>query len=141
MTHAMLQPDQGEGWRGEIRDGQVVKTHEEAIDEEERERAGQEAQGVPAGEAEQERAEHEGVTTAGEREPAGVPDRAEPGEPAMTQRRRPPSQRRAPAARRSAEDRAEDDYDEYEEYAEQAPAEPAATGTRGRPAPRRRSDT
>lgn len=35
MTQTILEPDQVEGWRGEIRDSEVVKTHEEALDEEE----------------------------------------------------------------------------------------------------------
>lgn len=34
MTRTMLQRDEIEGWRGEIRDGEVVKTHEEALKEE-----------------------------------------------------------------------------------------------------------
>jgi len=33
MTQAMLHPDEIEGWRGEIHDGKIVKTHEEAQDE------------------------------------------------------------------------------------------------------------
>ncbi|MFB6477396.1 SRPBCC family protein [Streptomyces virginiae] len=35
LRHAMLTTDEPEGWRGEIRDGEVVKTHEEALEEEE----------------------------------------------------------------------------------------------------------
>jgi uncharacterized membrane protein len=31
MTHVALDPDSAQGWRGEIRDGTVVRTHEEAI--------------------------------------------------------------------------------------------------------------
>jgi len=34
MTHTLLHQDEIEGWRGEIRDGEVVKTHEEALKEE-----------------------------------------------------------------------------------------------------------
>ena len=34
MTRTLLEQDQIEGWRGEIRDGEVVKTHEEALKEE-----------------------------------------------------------------------------------------------------------
>jgi uncharacterized membrane protein len=34
MTQAMLHPDELEGWRGEIHDGKVVKSHEDAVDEE-----------------------------------------------------------------------------------------------------------
>ncbi|QFG25327.1 SRPBCC family protein [Actinomadura sp. WMMB 499] len=34
MTRAVLERDEIEGWRGEIRDGEVVKTHEDAVKEE-----------------------------------------------------------------------------------------------------------
>ncbi|WP_211342913.1 SRPBCC family protein [Actinomadura pelletieri] len=37
MTQTILQQDEVEGWRGEIRDGEVVKTHEEAVEEEKKE--------------------------------------------------------------------------------------------------------
>jgi hypothetical protein len=35
MNNVILQPDEVEGWRGEIHDSQVVKTHEEALEEQE----------------------------------------------------------------------------------------------------------
>lgn len=41
--HVTLTDDEPEGWRGEIRDGEVVRTHEEALEEEERE----EGEGAP----------------------------------------------------------------------------------------------
>ncbi|MER7707119.1 SRPBCC family protein [Kitasatospora sp. NPDC097605] len=34
MTHTILDPDSVEGWRGEIRDGDVVRSHEDAMEEE-----------------------------------------------------------------------------------------------------------
>ena len=34
MTDALLHPDDLEGWRGEIRDSEIVKTHEELLEEE-----------------------------------------------------------------------------------------------------------
>jgi uncharacterized membrane protein len=34
MTHTLLNQEETEGWRGEIRDGEVVKTHEDAVKEE-----------------------------------------------------------------------------------------------------------
>ncbi|MFG2715486.1 SRPBCC family protein [Streptomyces goshikiensis] len=37
LRHAMLTTDEPEGWRGEIRDGEVVRTHEEALEEEQAE--------------------------------------------------------------------------------------------------------
>ncbi|MEU9182351.1 SRPBCC family protein [Streptomyces sp. NPDC048550] len=39
LRHAMLTTDEPEGWRGEIRDGEVVQTHEEALEEEQAEEA------------------------------------------------------------------------------------------------------
>jgi hypothetical protein len=38
MAHALLSPDDVEGWRGVIEDGEVVKDHETVLDEEARER-------------------------------------------------------------------------------------------------------
>jgi hypothetical protein len=35
MTQTILDPDAVEGWRGEIRDGEVVRSHEDAVEEEE----------------------------------------------------------------------------------------------------------
>lgn len=37
LRHAMLTTDEPEGWRGEIRDGEIVQTHEEALEEEQAE--------------------------------------------------------------------------------------------------------
>ncbi|MGR4878061.1 SRPBCC family protein [Streptomyces sp. LARHCF249] len=51
LRHAMLTTDEPEGWRGEIRDGEVVQTHEEALEEEQAEDAGEaEYEGSGAGE-------------------------------------------------------------------------------------------
>ncbi|WP_052442413.1 SRPBCC family protein [Streptacidiphilus neutrinimicus] len=44
MTQTILDPDGVEGWRGEIRDGEVVRTHEDAMQEEEEARAQEEAE-------------------------------------------------------------------------------------------------
>ena len=38
MTNVILRQEEVEGWRGEIRDSEVVKTHEEALKEEQQER-------------------------------------------------------------------------------------------------------
>ena len=47
MTRTILEPDEVEGWRGIIQDGEVVKTHEEVVEEEERERQeAEEAEGA-----------------------------------------------------------------------------------------------
>jgi polyketide cyclase/dehydrase/lipid transport protein len=155
MAHVLVQPDEIEGWRGEIRDGEVVRTHEEAIEQEERdrkqreaewtgERAAEEAAEEPEEpeesaeepeEPEEEREEPAESEEEEREEPAEEPeepeDRAEP----EVRRRRPPAQRRAPAARRGP-----DEHDEHDEHADEdeAAARPTA-GTRGRAAPRRRS--
>ena len=39
MSHVLTRQDEVEGWRGEIRDSEVVTTHEEALEEEEKRRA------------------------------------------------------------------------------------------------------
>ncbi|GAA4284469.1 hypothetical protein GCM10022261_20000 [Brevibacterium daeguense] len=60
MTSTILDPDGVEGWRGEIRDSEVVRTHEEALEAEQEEQAQQEDseeegqdQDQPQGELEQ----------------------------------------------------------------------------------------
>lgn len=45
MTQALLHPEDIEGWRGEIRDSEVVKTHEEAMEEEQESGGGADDQG------------------------------------------------------------------------------------------------
>ncbi|MGW2250708.1 SRPBCC family protein [Kitasatospora sp. NPDC001660] len=55
MTRTILDPDSVEGWRGEIRDGEVVRSHEDAL-EEERSDGGPEAdesEGADEGDREQ----------------------------------------------------------------------------------------
>jgi len=39
QRHVSLSNDEAEGWRGEIRDGEVVRTHEEALEDEEADQA------------------------------------------------------------------------------------------------------
>ncbi|GEL17582.1 SRPBCC family protein [Pseudonocardia asaccharolytica] len=46
MTNVLLHQEKVEGWRGEIRDGEVVRTHEEAL-EQERQAPGDEAEEEP----------------------------------------------------------------------------------------------
>ena len=49
MTRTILNPDEVEGWRGIIEDGEVVKTHDEVVEEEERKRQeAEEAEGEGA---------------------------------------------------------------------------------------------
>jgi uncharacterized membrane protein len=59
MTRSILHPDEIEGWRGTIEDGEVVETHEEALErEEEEQQQGQE--GEDAYEDEDTESEEEG---------------------------------------------------------------------------------
>jgi hypothetical protein len=77
MTQGVLHPDEIEGWRGTIHDGEVVESHEDALDREEQEspepeesrqdgdgRADDEARGRAEGD--EEAAEEAGETTAAE---------------------------------------------------------------------------
>jgi len=52
MTETILDPDSVQGWRGEIHDGEVVKSHEDALAEEQ--------EGVPEDEYEEEPEDEEG---------------------------------------------------------------------------------
>ena len=48
MAHALLKPDDVEGWRGVIEDGKVVKDHETVLNEEARERGEEPVDAQPA---------------------------------------------------------------------------------------------
>jgi uncharacterized membrane protein len=112
MAHALLNPDEIEGWRGVIEDGEVVKDHETVVEEEARERdeepggataAGEDSEAA-AGEAEEPEAagEAEEPEAADEaEEPESVDEVGERAEAAAEQpvRRaeRPGGRRRAPA--------------------------------------------
>jgi uncharacterized membrane protein len=45
MTRTILNPDEVEGWRGVIEDGEVVKTHDEAVEEEQQRQEAEDAEG------------------------------------------------------------------------------------------------
>lgn len=59
MTRTILDQDEAEGWRGEIRDEEVVKTHEDALDEEDKAGETEEGDETDETEAEEEEAEEE----------------------------------------------------------------------------------
>ncbi|WP_405836511.1 SRPBCC family protein [Streptomyces platensis] len=60
QRYVTLTDEEPEGWRGEIREGEVVRTHEEAIeDEEAEEREGEEREGEDEGEEYDEDGEYE----------------------------------------------------------------------------------
>ncbi|HEY0699972.1 MAG TPA: SRPBCC family protein, partial [Micromonospora sp.] len=58
MTEVVLDPDQVQGWRGEIRDGQVVRDHETALAEEEREQDQRQQDQAQAQRREEQRPDH-----------------------------------------------------------------------------------
>ncbi|MFI6232176.1 SRPBCC family protein [Micromonospora sp. NPDC050784] len=113
MTEVALDPDQVEGWRGEIRDSQVVKDHETGLREEreQRERGQEQRGGAPTGPEDDEFAEEE------------------PRRPGGRLRQRP--------QRRPAEPEYDEEYEAYEDgydegYADEPDEEPP-------PPPRRRA--
>ncbi|WP_433648795.1 SRPBCC family protein [Micromonospora zamorensis] len=118
MTEVALDPDQVEGWRGEIRDSQVVKDHETGLreEQEQRERSRERRGGAPADTEADEYAEEEQAEEEPRRRHGG------------RLRQRPP--------RRPAEPEYDDEYeaneDGYDEgYADEPDEEPP-------PPPRRR---
>ncbi|TDD17651.1 SRPBCC family protein [Nonomuraea diastatica] len=104
MTQVMLHPDEivEGGWRGEIRDGEVVKDHDTAV-QEEQESAGEQAEEEPGkGEPEdeyEEEEEEEPEEKPGKGEPEDEYEEEEEEEPEEEERPRP---RRAPVRRRMA---------------------------------------
>jgi len=112
MTQAILRPDEIEGWRGEIRDGEVVKDHETALREEqgaEGRPAEREREEAGAYEEEPERAERRGREERyeGEEEPEYEYDyeEEEPGEEKVRRREPVSSGRRGEAGRGDRPDR------------------------------------
>jgi uncharacterized membrane protein len=95
MVEALLRPEQIEGWRGEIRDGEVVKDHETAVREEkeaEARRKGIEPEEAGEYEEEEPEREREGEYE-GEEEPEYANEYEEeegPGEEEEEPRRREP---------------------------------------------------
>ncbi|WP_433539349.1 SRPBCC family protein [Micromonospora sp. CA-249363] len=116
MTEVALDPDQVEGWRGEIRDSQVVKDHETGLREEREQREQRERGGREQNEPEDEEYDEEPAEEQPRRRPAG------------RLRQRPP--------RRPAEPEYDEEYEAYEDgydegYEDEADEEPP-------PPPRRR---
>jgi uncharacterized membrane protein len=95
MAHAMLNPDEIEGWRGVIEEGEVVKDHETAMQEEDSER-GEGPQDYESDEEPQDVENEELAEETGEGSPA---DEAGEG---SGDRERPPARRRAGSGARQA---------------------------------------
>ena len=105
MTKTILNPDEIEGWRGEIRDGEVVKTHEDALKEE------AEEERVEKEEADDEYAEYEDE------------DAEEAGEGGAEE-----AEGEAEEAEAEYEDEREDEYEEEPEAEEEPEEEPEPRG-------------
>jgi hypothetical protein len=139
MVHAILKADEIEGWRGEIREGEVVKTHEEAMEEEEK-RAGEEEpeareEEEPRDEGDEEEARgeeeepEEGAEGEGEGEESEEPEESGEGEDAEEPEEEPGEAAEA------------EEPEEPEEEPEERPRRrrrPAAEGERSRVRPSRR---
>jgi uncharacterized membrane protein len=127
MAHALLQPDEVLGWRGEIRDGQVVRTHEQAVEEEERDRKRREAE--PAGERAAGEAEEFEEPAAELEESEKAPAEAEPEEAEAESEEAEAESEEAEAESEEAEAEPEEPEEEPEEP-EAELEEPEARGER-----------
>jgi uncharacterized membrane protein len=87
MAHALLNPDDIEGWRGTIEDGEIVKDHETALAEEQERQGGEQ----PADEC-----EDEGRGADEDREPAGELPEDEAGDEAEAEAEEPGDEAGAP---------------------------------------------
>ncbi|MFG2834344.1 SRPBCC family protein [Streptomyces zaomyceticus] len=120
--HVTLTDDEPEGWRGEIRDGEVVRSHEEALEEEEAEgdENEEESEDEEAEEDEEGRPEeeYEGDDEEGEGEPEEYDEEYDEGEPDEEYE--------------EDDDEGYADDDEEGEEAEEGEPEPATAGRRRR---------
>jgi uncharacterized membrane protein len=82
MTRTILNPDEVEGWRGRIEDGEVVQTHEDALAEEQQAQAeaAEGAEGEEAAEYEEAGEPAEGGEELAEYEEEGAEEAGEPDE-------------------------------------------------------------
>ncbi|MFE5520932.1 SRPBCC family protein [Streptomyces virginiae] len=112
LRHVMLTNDEPEGWRGEIRDGEVVQTHEEALEEEQAEEGeeGEEGEGSE-GEEEYEDEDGEAEESGADEEDEGYVDEDE----------EQAGEDDEGAADQYDEAESEEDQDEEEEEEEPAP--------------------
>jgi uncharacterized membrane protein len=124
MTRTILNPDEVEGWRGVIEDGEVVKTHDEVLEEEQQRREAEDAEGSD------EYDEGEGADESEEGEPEDEYDEeydeggeSEEGEPEDAyEEESEPEEGEEPAE--GDEDYAEDAYEEEAEPEEEPEEEP-----------------
>src|SRR6476661_4966507 len=74
MTRTILEPDEVEGWRGTIEDGEVVQTHEEALEEEQQQQEEQEQESEGAEDQYDDADEDEYEDEEGEAEDEAAPE-------------------------------------------------------------------
>ncbi|MGV9328696.1 SRPBCC family protein [Streptosporangium sandarakinum] len=126
MTQTILNPDDLEGWRGEIRDGEVVKDQETALREEKEEREREEREREEAGgeEEPEERETAEGAEEEEEEpEEEGEEEEEEPEEEEEEEPRAAGGRRRAaPRREQAARGRRAEPEPEEEEEEEEPPA-------------------
>jgi hypothetical protein len=120
MTRTILEPDEVEGWRGVIEDGEVVETHEEHVEQEEAEQSqeeGDDAEADDSGEGDEDEYESEDEDALdGEDEDEEPEDEEEESVGDEDEYEEPEDE--------EDEEPAEDE-DEYEEPAEDEDEEPA----------------
>jgi Polyketide cyclase / dehydrase and lipid transport len=116
MAHALLNPDEIEGWRGTIEDGEIVKDHETALQEEQEQNGQQPEDEFEDEDRDQDRAEDESTEDESEVRGDEREDQGDEGDEAEepedetgdgdASRERPAARRRAGNGRRPAVSRA-----------------------------------
>jgi uncharacterized membrane protein len=119
MTRTILNPDEVEGWRGTIEDGEVVETHEEALEREEQEQAEQDEQDESGYEDE---GEDEGAEDEAEYEEEGEEEPADEEAEYEEEGEEEPADEEAEYEEEGEEEPADEEA-EYEEEGEEEPAE------------------
>ncbi|MEU1385965.1 MULTISPECIES: SRPBCC family protein [unclassified Nonomuraea] len=142
MAHLLLKPDELEGWRGEIRDSQVVKDHETAIQEEREQQEAEERQPEEGERAEAEQPEEEQPEE--EQPEEGERAQAEPEEeyeeePEEEEEEEEPEEEEGEFEEEEGEfeEPEEEEEEEEEEEPEERPAAPAVARRRGGASTRR----
>ncbi|MFH9686008.1 SRPBCC family protein [Streptomyces sp. NPDC017413] len=125
QRYVSLTEEEPEGWRGEIRDGEVVVSHEEAVEREEAEEADDGEDADEDGEEEPEEGEEEGGEEdydEEDEEPDGDEEPDDDEEPDEEEEEEPESYEED----EDEEEEPEEDEDEEEEEDEEEPEEPPA---------------
>ena len=121
MTRTILNPDEVEGWRGRIEDGEVVQTHEDALEEEQQAQA-EGAEGEETAEYEEEGAEPAEGDEAAEYEEEGA-DEYEGGEEPADEEQDTVAEDEESSAEAEAPEGDEQADEDVEEAAEETPPE------------------